>query len=102
MDYGQLTLKRELDIEFEGESRKVELFVGNVIARGDGRWVCHWSLGLVHPDVGKQFGDDPLDAIYQCLRFIEELIKGFEKDGLRARWRFEGDHCGFNYGDFRS
>jgi hypothetical protein len=91
-----------LTFEIEGKNQKGELFVGKLVQRDDGRWICHWSLSVVHPELGQQFGDDPLDALYQCLRFVEELIKGCEEDGLKVHWRFQGDHCGFNYGDFRS
>lgn len=89
--------RREVSFRIRGEEERGELFVGELEERPDGTWLCHWSLTHVHPERGAQVGDDPLDAIYQCLRFVEELIKGSEQDGLIIWWRFRGDHAGFDF-----
>ena len=89
--------RRKLIFHIEGEEKEGELFVGDVKARPDGTWLCHWSMSYVHPEIGMQVGDDPLDAIYHCIRFIEKLIRGSEEDGLQIRWRFAGDHGGFDF-----
>ena len=96
IDLNKLEFRRELRYRIHGEYVTGELFVGDIVPRSDGKWLCHWSLSFVHPEIGVQFGDDPLDALYECLFFVGRLIHGSELDGLQIWWRIEGDHAGFD------
>lgn len=64
------------------------------------KWACCWSLAFVHPNEGKIFGHDPLAALFECLDFIGNLIRGSERDGLKIWWKVPGDHCGLMFTEF--
>ena len=97
----ELNFQRELTFCIRGETKKGLLQIFKVRpVEGRDRWECHWSLAYVHPEVGRIFGDDPLDAIFQCLDFIGNLITGSQKNGLRVWWQYEGDSCGLNFTEY--
>lgn len=58
-------------------------------------WACQWSMDIVHPNRANVLGEDPMDAVSLCLRFLGTLIRGHENDGWRIHWLVEGDHGGF-------
>ena len=91
-----VSFRRDLKFRLRGEIEEGQLFIGDVRKQEDGQWVCYWSLSFVHPELGKHYGNDALDSMYKCIRFVGGLIRGSEEDGLQVWWRFEGDHAGFD------
>ncbi|SRR6266550_3978332 len=90
--------ERELQFMIRGERKTGTLFVGDLRYDSERRrWGCHWSLSFVHPEIGRLFGDDPLDAFVTTLDFVSSLIRGSEQDGLVVWWRYEGDHAGLTF-----
>jgi hypothetical protein len=64
------------------------------------KWACYWSLSFIHPEESRIFGNDPLGALFQCLDFIGNLIRGSERDGLDVWWKVPGDHCGLMFTEY--
>jgi hypothetical protein len=97
----ELKLCRELTFRIRGKVSKGSLQIHRIskIENKD-RWACYWSLAYVHPEIGRIFGEDPIDALFQCLDFIGNLIRGSEKDGLGIWWQYEGDHCGLQFTEY--
>jgi hypothetical protein len=92
-------LRRTLTFRIRDRLEKGDVYVGNIAFRADkGKWVCHWSIAFIHPEVFYIFGNDPLDALISTLDFLTSLIRGSERDGLVVWWRSEGDHGGFAFG----
>jgi hypothetical protein len=59
------------------------------------RWHCRWSLTPVHPTGGRCYGEDPLQAITNCLAFLRLLFADYNRKGLSIFWFKEGDLGGF-------
>ena len=94
----EFRLERELQFRIGGEHSTGKLFVGDLTWQEDRkRWACHWSLAQVHPEVGRLYGADPLDALTATLDFLSSLIRGSEDDGLIVWWQTEGDHAGLTF-----
>src|SRR5688572_30564230 len=93
--------ERELTFRIRGVETKGKLKILRLEkVEGRNRWACYWSLAYLHPEEGKIFGDDPLDAFFNCLDFLGNLIRGSEKDGLGVWWQYEGDHCGLSFSEY--
>jgi hypothetical protein len=95
MDLKLLAFERELEFLIGGEWKKGRIYVGELVKATPTRWACHWSISYICPEKGRIYGDDPLDALFGCLRFVGRLIRGSEEDGLVVKWRLDGDHAGF-------
>jgi hypothetical protein len=75
-----------------------QLFVGDIQWLDDRKaWACHWSISHVHPEIGRLYGGDPLQALTATLDFVASLIRGSERDGLVVWWQQEGDHAGMTF-----
>ncbi len=97
----ELNLERELKFRFADGEKTGKLKVHRIVkVESKDHWACYWSLDFVHPEQGRLFGDDPLDALFTCLDFVGNLIRGSEKDGLRVWWQYEGDHCGLMFSEY--
>lgn len=94
----EFRLERELQFRIVGEHFTGKLFVGDVTWQEDKqRWACHFSMAVVHPEVAKLYGSDPLAAVVNTLDFLSTLIRGSEADGLVIWWQTEGDHAGLTF-----
>ena len=88
-------LERKLHFRIGGEWAEGILSIGDLQWKADEqRWVCHWSVSFVHPEIGKTHGADPLDAFLKAVDFLSVLMRGSEDDGLEVSWKEEGDHAG--------
>jgi|SRR5882762_3672686 len=93
-----LRLERTLTFVIRSEVRAGSLFVGDLQwAETKNKWVCHWSISHIHPEMGRMYGSDPLDAFIKTLDFLSSLIRGSELDGLQIWWRERGDHAGMTF-----
>jgi hypothetical protein len=91
-------LERELHFRIGGRPSTGKLCVGGIRWLEDKqKWACDWSLAHVHPEDGRIYGADPLDALTKTLDFISSLIRGSEDDGLVIWWKVEGDHGGLTF-----
>jgi hypothetical protein len=91
-------LERELHFRIRDEHSTGTMFIGDLVWLQDrNRWACHWSLAHVHPEVGRMYGTDPLEALTNTLDFLSSLIRGSEDDGLILWWQVEGDHGGLTF-----
>jgi hypothetical protein len=59
------------------------------------RWACHWSIHAIHSEQAKMYGDDPIQALDQTIKFITDFIRRSIEDGIQMWWQYEGDICGF-------
>jgi hypothetical protein len=89
--------KRSLNIVVEGETHSTTLYIVKLEQISDGQWACYWTMEFVQPQEARIYGDDPLQALYRCINFIEDLIKGLNKIGKTIWWTYDGDCGGFNY-----
>jgi hypothetical protein len=88
-------LKRTLFFELDGKVVEGSLYVGEVQWNdAKSKWACSWSVSHIHPEVGRVYGCDPLDAVVAALDFLSCLLRGSELDGLSVWWKERGDHAG--------
>jgi hypothetical protein len=88
-------LKRNLFFEFDGKVVEGNLYIGAIQwIEAKNQWACSWSISHIHPEVGKIYGSDPLEAVITTLDFLSCLIRGSELDGLSVWWKERGDHAG--------
>jgi len=91
-------LERELHFCIGDQHSTGKLFVGDITWLKDRKkWACHWSLAHVHPEIGRVYGDDPLDSLTKALDFLSSLIRGSEDDGLTIWWQARGDRAGLSF-----
>jgi len=94
----KITLERTLSFVIRGEIVTGKLFVGDLEwAEDKQHWICHWSISHIHPEIGRLYGKDPLDAFVKTLDFLSSLIRGSELDGLQVWWFEKGDHAGLTF-----
>ena len=94
-EFFSLRLERVLHFQLSDQETTGTLFVGDIRWQEEKKkWVCHWSLSNVHPEIGQIYGDDPLDALIKTLDFLSVLIRGSENDGLIVWWQNRNDHAG--------
>ncbi len=88
-------LNRRLFFEVHNRAEEGNVFVGDLEWNSDKRkWVCHWSISHIHPEVGVIYGNDAMEAVTKTFDFLSSLIRGSESDGLRIWWQQHGDHGG--------
>jgi hypothetical protein len=88
-------LERTLHFQFGDSETTGVLFIGDIRwIEEKNKWACHWSLSHVHPEIGKTYGSDPLDALVKAIDFLSILIRGSEADGLVVWWEQRNDHAG--------
>ena len=93
-----LAFERELTFVIRNERQKGRIFDGNPEwLEQKNKWACHWSISHIHPELGRMYGLDPLDAFTKTLDFLSSLIRGSEQDGLQIWWREPGDHAGITF-----
>ena len=93
-----LKLERNLTFIIEGQTKTGTLVIGDLEwLESKSKWACHWSISYIHPEVGRIYGLDPLDALTKALDFLSSLIRGSERDGLEVWWRQKGDHVGLTF-----
>jgi|SRR5208282_3823337 len=91
-------LHRRLSFEVRGRLAEGEIFVGDIQCCPEkGKWACHWSISHIHPEVGRIYGRDAMEALTKTLDFLSSLIRGSESDGLRIWWQEDGDHGGIAF-----
>jgi hypothetical protein len=91
-------IERELHYRIKGQPSSGKLFIGDIeYLDASRRWACHWSLAHIHPEIGRIYGADSLEALTRTLDFISSLIRGSEEDGLIVWWQVEGDHAGLTF-----
>src|SRR6266705_5802857 len=75
-------LERQLKFRIGDELSDGHVFVGDILWLEDKKkWACHWSISHIHPEIGRLYGNDPLEALTTSLDFLSSLIRGSEKDG---------------------
>jgi hypothetical protein len=75
-------LERRLKFEINGQIEEGTLAVGKITWISERKkWACEWSISFIHPEIGKLFGNDPMEALTLSLDFLSDLIRGSEKDG---------------------
>ena len=57
----------------------------------ESQWACVWSMDYLFERGGHVYGMDPLDAIINCLRMAESLMRSASQDGVEIWWLDEGD-----------
>lgn len=94
-DLPGLTFSREMHFRIKGVESLGRLLVGGIeeckSEAKRGFWVCYWSLSNIHPEKGKIYGVDPLDALLNCIQFIIRLIEHHKEVGYEVWWNTEGD-----------
>ncbi|SRR6266404_9800372 len=98
MEALNFTLERNLNFEIAGQRSVGKLKVGGIEkcdgAGVGGFWVCYWSLDEIHPNRGRIYGVDALDAFLNCIQFLKVLIARHEELGYRIWWNEAGDEAG--------
>ncbi len=88
-------LERELHFRISGQPSTGKLSIGDITWLDERKiWACHWSITHIHPEVGRIYGADPIEALTRTLDFLSSLIRDSEDDGLTVWWQVEGDHAG--------
>jgi hypothetical protein len=96
--YANFRIERDLHFDLQGHVRLGKLVVGGLEwIQERGQWACHWSVAYVHPEPGRIYGKDPLDAVVKTLDFLSSLVRGSEIDGLKVWWLDQGDHAGLTF-----
>ncbi len=87
---------REINIRFHGIESKATIAIGGLQATDKPDWwICYWSIDVIHPEQGKIYGVDAMDALFNCMRFIVDLIKDHIAIGYEVWWEVQGDEGGF-------
>ena len=89
-----MQLIRQLTIGINGVRRRGELRIGDLKECRPGRWACYWSITFLGDDPSPIYGEDPLQALTRCLFFLEQFVRGSERDGVEIWWQSPGDHAG--------
>jgi hypothetical protein len=92
----RLGIARDLKLRIGGQLRQGRLAIHS-IKKLDGEdecWACHWFLTDLSPQDARTFGDDPLDALLNCVRFISSVIDNEMKHGNAIWWKQEDDKAG--------
>jgi hypothetical protein len=95
-----LLVERQLKYIEAGQEMSVNLQIEGPehIASAEGmaeRWYCRWSLTPLHPTGGRSYGEDPLQAITNCIAFLRHLFANYDRRGLSIYWLQKGDLGGF-------
>jgi len=59
-------------------------------------WGCLCSISHISPKPREVCGEDPLDALLNCARFLKGLIVGHKDLGYKVYWLSEGDDGGLD------
>jgi len=59
------------------------------------KWACWYSIPVIHPEPGRMYGQDALEAFDNTLRFVRNLIHGSIEDGFQIWWQDKDDKGGF-------
>jgi hypothetical protein len=59
-------------------------------------WVCLCTVTPIDKSPSEICGEDPLDAVLNCIRFIARLIEKHKPLGYRVWWLHNGDDGGFH------
>ena len=96
MNEVRLEFVRHLNFRIGGKLREGKLVIHRIKRmEGDSEcWACHWFLTDFSPEDAKTYGDDPLDALLNCVRFISSLIDTEKKRGNAIWWKQEDDRAG--------
>ena len=96
MNVANFQIERPLHFVIGGEPQNGHVRIGPIEQLESGKWACFWSISFVHPEPGRLWGDDPLEALGRVLHFVGRLLRGSEEDGLVVWWQHKGDHGGFH------
>lgn len=91
-----LLLEREVTFQFGDTREKGKITLGGLERVSDRLWGCWYSISHISPERNRIYGEDPMDALANCIGFLSGLIQGSEDDGLKVWWQYAGDHCGLN------
>lgn len=98
IDLKDIGFTRELHFRIRGVESLGLLCIGGIekclTEQNNSLWLCYWSLSQIHPEKGKIYGVDPLDAFLNCTQFIICLITEHKEAGYEVWWNVEGDHAG--------
>lgn len=90
-------LVRDVHIRVRGRHRRGKLVIGAPKRKPhNGKlaptWACSYAITGID-DVGTEIcGEDPLDALVNCLRFVRKLIEKHKSIGYEVWWLEEGDN----------
>ena len=95
-------ITRDLHIDFAGRETRGRLVIGKLRRkrkRGEltACWSWSWSLSELHPQEGDVCGEDPLNALQNCLRLIRLLIQNHKELGYEIWWLQKGDEGGLEW-----
>jgi hypothetical protein len=96
MSAADFQFERPLHFVIAGRHETGHVRIGPIEKMESGKWACYWSISQVHPEPGRLWGDDPLQAFNRVMHVVGRLLRGSEEDGLVVWWQFEGDHGGFD------
>ena len=93
-----LTLVRELTYEIKGELLKGKLSIESLNFNTEkNMWECRWSLDHLYENTVSFAADDALGAVVRTVEFASDLIRGFNADGYKVYWQYEGDNAGLPF-----
>ena len=91
----EFKIERQLSFRVRGQLKSGKLCIGGLQkdsrSERDSPWICFWSLSEIHPETGNIYGEDPLDALLNCVRFLINLIEKHKSNGIEVWWNREGD-----------
>jgi hypothetical protein len=90
------TMTRQLHMVIAGAEVNAVVRIGPTEPDNVAGWRCHWAIDHVCLKGGKFRGRDELDAFSRCYKFVNQLLRGSEDDGLVVWWQEPGDHGGFD------
>jgi hypothetical protein len=97
-----IVISRDLHMTVAGRKTRGKLLIGNLRKKDKTAdlaacWCCSWSLTQVHPDKADVCGEDPLDALQNCLRLVRSLIQNHKDLGYDVWWLEKGDEGGLDW-----
>jgi len=93
---------REVNIKYGEVESKATIRIGGLQAtEAPDWWICHWTIDIIHPEQGKIYGIDAMDALFNCMLFIQKLIRDHIKNGYEIWWETKGDNGGFSQHEAR-
>lgn len=90
-------LRRTVHVRRGEKEVQVVVEVGPVYEVEEGYWCCDYKCGDLYGDKPTHIaGEDGIQALQLCLRFLDLTFSGAAEDGVwEVWWNEPGDHGGF-------
>ena len=85
-----LPVRRKLHFSFRGKHRTGFVTIGSIFQKSNGVWACRCRIAVILHRAANTYGEDPLQALTLCLKFVRDLIRGSEEDGWEIWWLGKG------------